>query len=89
MLPVNGPHSTLLAVCMPSCSPVGHPRLSRCREIPPASSKVPDACDPQVQAIFALNEDESHVRAIEGMARRIKTWKGGAGEQVTIVSSGP
>ena len=51
---------------------------------------LPDASDPQVQALFALNEDGSHVRAIEGMARCIKeTWKGGAGEKVTIVSSGP
>ena len=51
---------------------------------------LPDASDPQVQAFFALNEDGSHVRAIEGMARCIKeTWKGGAGEKVTIVSSGP
>ena len=51
---------------------------------------LPDASDPQVQAFFALYEDGSHVRAIEGMARCIKeTWKGGAGEKVTIVSSGP
>ena len=51
---------------------------------------LPDASDPQVRAFFALNEDGSHVRAIEGMARCIKeTWKGGAGEKVTIVSSGP
>ncbi len=51
---------------------------------------LPDANDPKVQAFFALNEDGSHVRAIEGMARCIKeTWKGGDGQKVTIVSSGP
>ena len=51
---------------------------------------LPDANDPKVQAFFVFNEDGSHVRAIEGMARCIKeTWKGGTGQKVTIVSSGP
>ncbi|KAK2463241.1 hypothetical protein APHAL10511_004896 [Amanita phalloides] len=51
---------------------------------------LPDPQNTHVQAFFASNEDGSHVRAIEGMARLIKdTWKGGAGNKVTIVSSGP
>ncbi|KAF8630629.1 hypothetical protein AX15_002780 [Amanita polypyramis BW_CC] len=51
---------------------------------------LPDPKDPQVQALFAVHEDGSHMCAIEGMAKAIKeTWKGGAGSKVTIVSTGP
>ncbi|KAF8633273.1 hypothetical protein AX17_004448 [Amanita inopinata Kibby_2008] len=50
----------------------------------------PDATSPQVGALFAVHQDGSPMRALEGMSKLIKdTWNGGAGHKVTIVSSGP
>jgi uridine nucleosidase len=51
---------------------------------------LPDTQDPRVLAFFATHEDGSRVRALEGMAKVInETWKNGAGQQVTVVSTGP
>ena len=51
---------------------------------------LPAADSPEVQALFAINDDGSTIRAIEGMARSIRdTWKNGNGNQVTIISTGP
>ncbi|KAF8238993.1 uridine nucleosidase [Tricholoma matsutake] len=51
---------------------------------------LPPADSPEVLALFATSEDGSTVRALEGMAKSVKeTWSKGAGQKVTVVSSGP
>lgn len=51
---------------------------------------LPPADSAEVLALFAVNEDGSTVRALEGMAKMVKeTWRNGAGQKVTVISSGP
>lgn len=51
---------------------------------------LPPVDNAQVLALFAINEDGSTVRALEGMANSVKKmWNKGAGQKVTIISSGP
>ncbi len=51
---------------------------------------LPACDDPNVLALFALDEDGLNINALEGIARHIKAvWKHGLGEQVTIISTGP
>jgi len=51
---------------------------------------LPPVDSAEVLALFAINEDGSTVRALEGMANSVKEmWNKGAGQKVTIISSGP
>jgi uridine nucleosidase len=51
---------------------------------------LPPADSAEVLALFAIHEDGSTVRALEGMAKSVKdTWSKGTGQKVTVISSGP
>ncbi|KAF8914244.1 Inosine/uridine-preferring nucleoside hydrolase domain-containing protein [Gymnopilus junonius] len=51
---------------------------------------LPEIDRPEVLSFFAEDEDGSRIRALEGMSSIIKeTWKKGAGNKVTVISSGP
>jgi inosine-uridine nucleoside N-ribohydrolase len=51
---------------------------------------LPPADSAEVLALFATDEDGFTIRALEGMAKSVKeTWNKGAGEKITVISSGP
>ena len=51
---------------------------------------LPASDSPEVRALFATHADGTRVRALEGMSTAIRAmWKGGAGSQVTVISTGP
>lgn len=51
---------------------------------------LPRSDSPEVRELFATHPDGTRVRALEGMSATIRaTWKGGAGPQVTVISTGP
>ncbi|TFK43799.1 Inosine/uridine-preferring nucleoside hydrolase domain-containing protein [Crucibulum laeve] len=51
---------------------------------------LPKHDSPEVKARFAVDNDGSPIRALEGMSKFIKvTWNNGAGEKVSVISCGP
>ncbi|KAJ7734006.1 Inosine/uridine-preferring nucleoside hydrolase domain-containing protein [Mycena maculata] len=51
---------------------------------------LPDPESPEVVRWFAKDGDGAHIRALDGMALAVRrTWDGGNGSKVSIISSGP